>query len=137
MEPNKNRKHRNLVLDLASFQLVRDGAARETGKDADGIADLTGAAAGHVGNAGGDCQKAFGGDAVHVDVEAGINTAISEDSAKPWDDDSASPRYPRNGRRQRLSVSWGQSPWSANEVKARPNNLGASKRFPEMGLGWG
>ena len=90
MEPNKAGTP-NLVLDLASFQLVRDGQRVKLEKIPMELLTLLVRRRDRLVTRE-EIVKSLWGDAVHVDVEAGINTAIRK-IRQALDDDSSSPRY--------------------------------------------
>lgn len=90
MEPNKAETS-NLVLDLPSFQLVRDGQRVKLEKTPMELLTLLVRRRDALVTRE-EIVKSLWGDAVHVDVEAGINTAIRK-IRQALDDDSASPRY--------------------------------------------
>ena len=90
MEPNKAGIP-NLVLDLPSFQLVRDGQRVKLEKTPMELLTLLVRQRDALVTRE-EIVKSLWGDAVHVDVEAGINTAIRK-IRQALDDDSASPRY--------------------------------------------
>src|SRR5882724_10987212 len=78
----------DLVLDLTSFQLIRGGQRVKLEKTPmELLVSKRGALVTRE-----EIVHAIWGDAVHVDVDAGINTAIRK-IRHALDDDSASPRY--------------------------------------------
>ena len=81
----------DLVLDLASFQLIRAGRRVKLQKNPMELLALLVRRRGALVSRE-EIVEAIWGDSVHVDVDAGINTAIRK-IRQALDDDSASPRY--------------------------------------------
>ena len=81
----------DLVLDLTSFQLVRAGRPIKLEKTPMEVLTVLVRKRGALVSRD-EIVHAIWGDAVHVDVDAGINTAIRK-IRHALDDDSASPRY--------------------------------------------
>jgi TolB-like protein/DNA-binding winged helix-turn-helix (wHTH) protein len=81
----------DLVLDLASFQLIRAGLRVKLEKTPMELLTLLVHSRGALVSRE-EIVRTIWGDAVHVDVDAGINTAIRK-IRQALDDHSASPRY--------------------------------------------
>jgi TolB-like protein/DNA-binding winged helix-turn-helix (wHTH) protein/tetratricopeptide (TPR) repeat protein len=81
----------DLVLDFASFQLIRSGQPVKLEKAPMELLSLLVRRRGTLVSRE-EIVRATWGDAVHVDVDAGINTAIRK-IRLALEDDSASPRY--------------------------------------------
>jgi len=81
----------DLVLDLTSFQLLRGGRRVKLEKTPMEVLTVLVRKRGALVSRD-EIVHAIWGDAVHVDVDAGINTAIRK-IRHALDDDSASPRY--------------------------------------------
>src|SRR6266404_6076000 len=114
-----------LVLDLTSFQLIRGGQRVKLEKTPMELLALLVSKRGALVTRE-EIVHAIWGDAVHVDVDAGINTAIRK-IRHALDDDSASPRYLETvvGKGYRLigpiTVEGGEMPAAAVSAKgARP-----------------
>jgi DNA-binding winged helix-turn-helix (wHTH) protein/TolB-like protein/Tfp pilus assembly protein PilF len=90
MAPEKSAPQ-DLVLDLTSFQLIRAGQRVKLEKTPLELLSLLVRRRGSLVTRE-EIVGAIWGDAVHVDVDAGINTAIRK-IRLALDDDSASPRY--------------------------------------------
>jgi len=114
-----------LVLDLTSFQLIRGGQRVKLEKTPMELLALLVSKRGALVTRE-EIVHAIWGDAVHVDVDAGINTAIRK-IRHALDDDSASPRYLETvvGKGYRfigpITVEGGEMPAAAVSAKgARP-----------------
>jgi TolB-like protein/DNA-binding winged helix-turn-helix (wHTH) protein len=89
--PTEKSVARDLVLDLPSFQLIRAGQPQKLEKTPMELLALLVRHRGALVTRE-EIARVIWGDAVHVDVDAGINTAIRK-IRLALDDDATSPRY--------------------------------------------
>src|SRR5947209_19990924 len=81
----------DVVLDLTSFQLIRAGQRVKLEKTPMELLALLARRRGALVTRD-EIVRAIRGDAIHVDVEAGVNTAIRK-IRQALEDDPSSPRY--------------------------------------------
>ncbi len=116
----------DLVLDLTSFQLIRAGLRVKLEKTPMELLTLLVRKRGALVTREAIVQTIWG-DAVHIDVDAGINTAIRK-VRHALDDNSASPRY--------LETVVGKGYRFIGDIKIVENNNLSSAQVPSVQGSW-